>query len=321
MWGCRNILRSGRGPRYGITRSIIQTSSPLLAHARNYGNFHRVEKHLPTRDEQLHRLRTTDEFDVLIVGGGATGTGAALDAQLRGLNTCLIERGDFANETSSRSTKLIWAGIRYIGTATGTLLRWKNLTQPRQAWNNFASEIKMVMGAHRERKFLLDTQPYLTNWRAIAVPIDRWVIWPAPMGHPLFALIPLVLPAVMKLYDSLSRFTCPPSYIMSRRQAQEKFPMLRESVKYVQVFYEGQHNDSRTAIAVALSAAREGSCVTHPSHTLITLTTLPNPVVKLSSLFPYTHTHTHTHTHTSYINILTHPHSLRCMSHISLGAF
>lgn len=50
--------------------------------------------------------------------GGATGCGAALDAQLRGLRTCLIERGDFANETSSRSTKLIWAGIRYVGPST-----------------------------------------------------------------------------------------------------------------------------------------------------------------------------------------------------------
>ena len=60
---------------------------------------------------------------MLVIGGGATGAGAALDAQLRGLATACIERGDFGGETSGRSTKLIWAGIRYIATATAQLLQ------------------------------------------------------------------------------------------------------------------------------------------------------------------------------------------------------
>ena len=67
---------------------------------------------------------------MLIVGGGATGCGAALDSQRRGLSTALIERADFGAETSSRSTKLVWAGIRYIATATSQLLRVKNLGRP-----------------------------------------------------------------------------------------------------------------------------------------------------------------------------------------------
>jgi len=71
---------------------------------------------LPTRAQQIANLKASVKdkkpFDVLVVGGGATGAGAALDAQTRGLSTALIERGDFGNETSARSTKLIWAGIR-----------------------------------------------------------------------------------------------------------------------------------------------------------------------------------------------------------------
>ena len=115
------------------------------------------------REAQLDVVRAkysspTKTVDVLIVGGGATGAGAALDAATRNLSTVLIERSDFGNETSSRSTKLIWAGIRYIGTATGELLRLKNLMQPMTALNNFWSEFKMVINCHKERNFLLKTQ-------------------------------------------------------------------------------------------------------------------------------------------------------------------
>lgn len=67
-----------------------------------------ISKEIPTRDEQLARLSSgQQEFDVLVIGGGATGSGVALDAQMRGLNTALIERADFSSETSSRSTKLV----------------------------------------------------------------------------------------------------------------------------------------------------------------------------------------------------------------------
>lgn len=69
---------------------------------------------IPSRYEQLAKLKAGEEYDVVIIGGGATGSGAALDAASRGLKVACIERGDFASETSSRSTKLIWAGIRYV---------------------------------------------------------------------------------------------------------------------------------------------------------------------------------------------------------------
>lgn len=103
------------------------------------------------RSEQILRLQS-QEFDILVVGGGATGSGAALDAATRGLSTALIERGDFGNETSSRSTKLIWAGIRYIATGLSSLLRLRNVTRPMEAVKDFWSEFKMVSSAHHERR-------------------------------------------------------------------------------------------------------------------------------------------------------------------------
>jgi glycerol-3-phosphate dehydrogenase len=216
---------------------------------------------LPAREDNVTRLASGEVFDVLVIGGGATGAGTALDATTRGLSTAMIERGDFASETSSRSTKLIWAGIRYIATATSQLLRFKNLSNPVGAVKDFWSEFKMVLGAHRERRALLENNPHLTKWVPIAVPMTTWVTWPPPFGHPIFAIAPLVLPAVMKFYDSMSGFTCPPSHIMSKSRARRKFSQLNEDVKYVQVFYEGQHNDARTNLAIALSAAEHGAAV------------------------------------------------------------
>jgi len=107
--------------------------------------------YISPRDVQVKNLQTL-EFDVLVVGGGATGAGAALDAATRGLRTALIERGDFGNETSSRSTKLIWAGIRYIATAISSLLRVRNVARPIDAVKDFWSEFKMVSSAHHERR-------------------------------------------------------------------------------------------------------------------------------------------------------------------------
>lgn len=120
----------------------------------------------------------------------------------------------------------------------------------------------MVKGAHKERRILLENNPHLTNWVPIAVPIDKWISWPAPFGHPLFAIAPLVLPGVFKFYDSLSGFSCPPSHIMGKKRAERKFPQLKnEDAKYYSVFYEGQHDDSRTNTYIALTAAEEGATI------------------------------------------------------------
>merc|ERR1719359_2794466 len=70
----------------------------------------------PPRDQTKQRLKA-EEFDILVIGGGATGTGVAMDGAMRGLNVALVERDDFASGTSSRSTKLIHGGIRYLAQA------------------------------------------------------------------------------------------------------------------------------------------------------------------------------------------------------------
>lgn len=244
-------LRAGARPPMGrMQQKLLRPEEVQARHGQVY---------LPTREDQVESLRSGDEYDVLIIGGGATGAGAALDAATRGLSVACVERGDFASETSSRSTKLIWAGIRYIGTAVAALLQWRSFLNPKKAWDNFIGEFKMVLGAHRERRFLLETQPHLTNWVPIAVPINKWFMWPAPMGHPIFSLAPVTLPLVFKFYDSLSKFTCPPSHVLGKKAANDKFPQLSRAIKYASVFYEGQHNDARTNTTIALTAAAKGA--------------------------------------------------------------
>lgn len=106
---------------------------------------------LPSRSEQLRQLSTGDPvapFDVLVIGGGATGTGCALDAATRGLRTVLIEREDFAAGTSSRSTKLVHGGVRYLEKAV------KNLDY---------GQLKLVFEALHERKTVLDIAPHLAT--------------------------------------------------------------------------------------------------------------------------------------------------------------
>lgn len=227
-------------------------------------------KGIPSRAEQIRRLKSSKQpYDVLVIGGGATGAGVAFDAATRTdipnhyggqLRVACIERGDFASETSSRSTKLIWAGIKYLASASAALLSWDLLTDPITTVKDFYSEFSMVFNCHQERKYMLDKQKHLTYWVPIVCPFTEWHIWPPPFGHPIFSFFPVLAPAVFKFYDALSQFTCPPSYIMTKKEARTKFPQLNEKdIKYCAVFYEGQHNDSRTNLAIALSAAEKGA--------------------------------------------------------------
>jgi glycerol-3-phosphate dehydrogenase len=254
----------------------ISTTSTAAAAAVTVSNSNFIppvpKLKIPSRQEQIQKLQEASSrtnpgthFDVLVIGGGVTGCGVALDATMRGLNTAMIERYDFGCETSSRSTKLIWAGIRYLGTAIAGLLRFQNVTRPIAAIKDFLGEFHLVQVASNERKILLQNNPHLTNWVPIAIPIRNWLSWPPPMGHPLFALAPITLPMVMKFYDSLSGFTCPPSHIMTIARSERKFPQLDttpdKDIKYFQIFYEGQHNDSRTNTCLALTAAEEGATI------------------------------------------------------------
>ena len=99
----------------------------------------------------LQQLQQTAEWDVVIIGGGATGLGTALDAAARGYRTLLLEQADFGKGTSSRSTKLVHGGVRYLA----------------------QGNVKLVMEALKERGRLLKNTPHLTYVQPFIVPAYR----------------------------------------------------------------------------------------------------------------------------------------------------
>lgn len=110
------------------------------------------------RNQQLKQLGS-QTFDILVIGGGATGAGIALDAASRGLSVALVERNDFASGTSSHSSKLIHGGVRYLEAAVTRL----DLAQ----W-------RLVREALRERAILLDIAPHLIRPLRTLVPARSW---------------------------------------------------------------------------------------------------------------------------------------------------
>lgn len=224
------------------------------------------EKPIPTRSEQLERMSSGEEFDVIVVGGGATGAGVALEAQLRGLRVACVEQEDFASGTSSKSTKLLWAGSRYLVKGLVKFFSPSSLLAPVESFNEFLGTWHMVMGCFRERTYMLTINPHLTNWLPIAVPLDKWIIWPPPFDYPPAALGPFTGMFVIffKFYDFLGSWTAPSSYVMSSSRARQEFPQMDgHRMKYVSVFYEGEHNDARTNVAIAMTAAMHGACISN----------------------------------------------------------
>ncbi|XP_061860972.1 glycerol-3-phosphate dehydrogenase, mitochondrial [Colius striatus] len=206
-----------------------------------------IKKHFPTREEQILALQTTGEFDVLVIGGGATGCGCALDAVTRGLKTALLERDDFSSGTSSRSTKLIHGGVRYLQKAIMKL--------------DF-EQYKMVKEALEERANLLEIAPHLSAPLPIMLPVYKW--WQLP--YYWFGI---------KLYDFVAGSQClRSSYVLSKTRALELFPMLRkDKLVGAIVYYDGQHNDARMNLAIALTAARYGAATTNYTEVLRLLKT------------------------------------------------
>eukprot|EP00730_Choanoeca_flexa_P000235 TRINITY_DN10106_c0_g1_i1.p1 TRINITY_DN10106_c0_g1~~TRINITY_DN10106_c0_g1_i1.p1 ORF type:complete len:594 (+),score=138.08 TRINITY_DN10106_c0_g1_i1:316-2097(+) len=195
---------------------------------------------LPDRKHTLEAL-DTEHYDIVVVGGGATGCGVALDAVTRGLKVALIERDDYASGTSSRSTKLIHGGVRYLEKAV------KNLDKEQYA---------LVVEALRERENLLKIAPHVANELAILVPLYKW--WEVPY---LFA--------GLKLYDILAWYHRRPSdpgvsgaYVMGRTQTLAAFPQLiPDGLKAGIVYYDGQHDDAAMTLMVALTAAEKGAAL------------------------------------------------------------
>jgi len=213
-----------------------------------------------TRKEMVADLKSGELFDVIIVGAGCTGAGAALDAQTRGLKTACVERGDFANETSSRSSKLIWGGFKYLQVAFAELLNRNTLTAPISSFQKFWGEFMMVYECCQERSWLAGQQPHLVEYVPQAVPFKSLIQWPPYFNHPFYSILPILAWPAFLFYDALAGFCSPTSYVMSARKTRELFPQLQD-VLYSAVYCEAMHNDARTGTAIALTAALEGATI------------------------------------------------------------
>ncbi|CAH0748616.1 unnamed protein product [Diatraea saccharalis] len=195
----------------------------------------RKKRPLPSRAEQVANLQAGHTYDVLIIGGGATGAGCALDATTRGLRTALVERDDFASGTSSRSTKLIHGGVRYLQKAIMQL---------------DYDQYKMVKEALHERANMLEVAPHLTRPLPILLPVYKW--WQVP--YYWFGI---------KMYDFVAGDrNVKSSYYLSKKNTLELFPMLKsDNLCGGIVYYDGQQDDARMNLAIALTAARHGATI------------------------------------------------------------
>ncbi|VDP05084.1 unnamed protein product [Soboliphyme baturini] len=209
----------------------------LAAHSEAEHPVHELQT-LPSRSELLQNLRSTKQFDVLVIGGGATGAGVALDSQTRGLSTALVECDDFSSGTSSRSTKLIHGGVRYLQSAV---------------LKADYEQYRMVKEALFERANLLKIAPHLASALPLMLPIYSW--WQVPYYY-----------IGIKMYDFVAgKRRLKPSFYISKNKALELFPLLKkESLCGALIYYDGQHNDARMNLSIILTAIRRGSqCLNH----------------------------------------------------------
>jgi len=178
---------------------------------------------MKNREEMLRDIES-QSFDVCIIGGGATGAGCALDAQLRGLKTVLVEAGDFAGATSSKATKIIHGGVRYLEEAVKDM-------DPEQ--------YHVVNRALHERILMLKNGPYLSRTLEFLIPCYHWV----DAGY---------YDVGLKLYDWIAGETSIfPSHFLSRQETLRRMPTLKSEELIGAVAYaDGQFNDARYNIAL-----------------------------------------------------------------------
>lgn len=183
------------------------------------------------RKKEIDKLKSR-RFDLLVIGGGATGTGIAVDAQSRGLSVALIERRDFSSETSSRSTKLVHGGVRYLENAVKDL-------DPGQ--------LELVRDALKERTNFFRNAPHLSHDLPILTPVYSWF----EAGYYFTGL---------RTYDFLARNKSVPSTSFKMKGAVLKeFPMLNEKgLKGGLLYHDGQFDDARMNVSLAKTAIEHG---------------------------------------------------------------
>ncbi len=186
---------------------------------------------LLNRQAMLTRL-ANETFDVLVIGGGATGLGVAVDAASRGYRTALVEAHDFAKATSSRSTKLVHGGVRYLEQM------------------NFS----LVTEALRERGIMSRNAPHLVNNLAFVVPRYKW--WEGPFYG-----------IGMKLYDALAgELNIEKSRSLDREETINAIPNVQQDGLLGGImYYDGQFDDARMAITLMRTAVSHGAAIANYS--------------------------------------------------------
>jgi len=172
-----------------------------------------------TRKELLQQLKDPSHiWDLIVIGGGATGLGTAVEAASRGYRVLHLEQSDFSKATSSRSTKLIHGGVRY--------LRQGNLS--------------LVLEALHERGHLLKNAPHLVRNLSFVVPLYDW--WEGPFYG-----------IGLKFYDMMAgRLGLGPSRLLSREETLERLPTMEpKGLRGGVIYHDGQFDDSRLAVSLA----------------------------------------------------------------------
>jgi glycerol-3-phosphate dehydrogenase len=180
-----------------------------------------------TRAEQYRRLKDHDgPWDFIVIGGGATGAGVAIDAAARGYSVLLLERHDFGKGTSSRSTKLVHGGVRYLE----------------------QGNLSLVMEALKERGLLLQNAPHLVRNLGFVVPTYDW--WESPFYG-----------VGLKLYNLLAgKYGFGTSRVLSKDETLERLPTINtEGLRGGVIYFDGQFDDARLLIDLVTTAWQQGA--------------------------------------------------------------
>lgn len=177
------------------------------------------------RELVLKKIRDTDSWDILVIGGGATGLGTAFDAASRGYKTLLLEQNDFAKGTSSRSTKLVHGGVRYLQ----------------------QGDVSLVFEALKERGLMFKNAPHLVRNQSFVIPIYEW--W----GGPFYSV-------GLKVYDFMAgKLGLGPSKRISKEETIEILPTVeKKGLKGGLIYHDGQFDDARMAISLAQTCVDYG---------------------------------------------------------------
>ncbi len=181
------------------------------------------------RDKSIATLKSKkDPWDIIVIGGGASGLGVALDAATRNFSVLLIEQYDFAKGTSSRSTKLIHGGVRYLQ----------------------QGDVSLVFEALRERGILRQNAPHLIHNLSFVIPTYDW--W----GGPFYTI-------GLKVYDLMAgKLGMGPSQHLSKEEVVSVIPTVEQKgLKGGVIYHDGQFDDARMAISLAQTATDYGASV------------------------------------------------------------